>query len=173
LSSSSESLASEKKKKKKKKKKGGRRKNRGPIALKIAASVMTFWSYAFYCFACWWYQCFRNCRCLCGEELVCFSKEIFAVFPFFWSSVALDFPARRSVLRQSVHCVAFRGRAGEVLISWSLFQGATWKKLSYTQHARPSKTGPGSREGTVWECPATPSSGRLCVLFYHPGTQGV
>jgi hypothetical protein len=35
-------LASEKKKKKKKKKKGGRRKNRGPIALKIAASVMTF-----------------------------------------------------------------------------------------------------------------------------------
>jgi len=58
-----------------------------------------------------------DCGCLCGEELVCFSKEIFAVFPFFSSSVSLDFPARRSVLRQSVHCVAFRGRAGEVLIS--------------------------------------------------------
>jgi len=42
------SLASEKKKKKK----GGRRKKRRPIALKIAANVMMFWSYAFYCFAC-------------------------------------------------------------------------------------------------------------------------
>jgi hypothetical protein len=35
-------LASEKKKKKKKK--GGRRKKRRPIALKIAANVMMFWS---------------------------------------------------------------------------------------------------------------------------------
>jgi hypothetical protein len=30
-----------------------------------------------------------DCGCLCEEVLVCFSKEVFAVFPFFWAKYSL------------------------------------------------------------------------------------